>query len=63
MKRIVEKIKTLENDWLLVVTIMLLLPTGAAALMQKPLAWILELVFTVWIFFLIIAVLLKSKDK
>ena len=63
MKRIVEKIKTLESDWLLVVTMILLLPTGTAVLMQKPLAWMLELVFAVWIFFLIIVVLLKSKDK
>lgn len=63
MKRIVEKIKTLESDWLLVATIILLLPTGTAVLMRKPLAWMLELVFAVWIFFLIIVVLLKSKDK
>jgi len=62
MKRIVSKVKALDSDWLLVVTIMLLLPTGVAILMKKPLAWILELLFSLWMLFLIIVVILKTKE-
>ncbi len=63
MKKIILKMKKIENEWLLVISMLLILPTGAAVLMKRPLAWILELLLTVWLLFLSVIVIAKMKDK
>lgn len=63
MKKIKSKLKKIENDRLIVISIMLFLPTWASILTKRPLAWILVLVYAVWLIFIGIVLIVKAKEK
>ena len=63
MRKIRTQIEKISMETLVVVSVILILTTSTAVLMKKPLAWILEVILSVWLFFSIAVTIIKKREK